>query len=234
MEGMLNTLHEFNTVSILFRIALSMLVSGILGFERGLKNRPAGLKTYMLVAVGACIVMLTGEFLYMDYGSDTDPSRLAAQVVSGIGFLGAGTIIVTGGNKVRGITTAASVWTAACLGIACGIGFYQGVFAGTIAVIMIMFIFSRLDKKIKEHAQHFILKIEFDDYENITDFYEFFSSELINVESTNVLNKGKNNNENAEVVFSIDLNGHFEEDTIIQLESIEGVKSVKRINKRTA
>jgi len=89
-----------------------MLLGGILGIERGRKYRPAGFRTYMLVCLGTTIVMLTNQYVYERYGGG-DPVRMGAQVISGIGFLGAGTIIVTGHNQVKGLTTAAGLWAAA-------------------------------------------------------------------------------------------------------------------------
>ena len=123
MSAFLSSLNlmELNEYTICLRIALSMLLGSILGAERTRKRRGAGLRTYTLVCLGATVVMMTGQFM-MEYFGDTDPARLGAQVVSGIGFLGAGTILVTGAQKIKGLTTAAGLWAAACLGIAIGIG----------------------------------------------------------------------------------------------------------------
>ena len=105
----LNAIRELTFASMLTRIAVSIVLGAILGVERGLKNRPAGLRTYILVCMGACIIMLTNQYVYMAYNTG-DPVRMAAQVVSGIGFLGAGSIIVTKQNQIRGLTTAAGLW----------------------------------------------------------------------------------------------------------------------------
>ena len=117
-------LREINIVSIIVRLMLATLVGGVLGLERERKNRPAGFRTYMLVCLGAALVMMTNQYVFQVYEM-SDPVRLGAQVISGIGFLGAGTIIVTGQNKIKGITTAAGLWAAACCGLAIGIGFYE-------------------------------------------------------------------------------------------------------------
>ena len=109
---------------VLARVLLAMLLGGALGLERERKHRPAGLRTYMIVCMSSALVMLTGEYVFRLYGSG-DPTRLAAQVISGIGFLGAGTIITTS-RHVVGLTTAAALWASACIGLACGAGFYAG------------------------------------------------------------------------------------------------------------
>ena len=111
--------------SIVIRLLAATLCGGLLGMERERKKRPAGLRTYILVCMGAALVIMTNIYITDLYGTG-DPTRLAAQVVSGIGFLGAGTIIVTTRNRVRGLTTAAGLWASACMGIAIGAGFYIG------------------------------------------------------------------------------------------------------------
>ena len=105
-------IREVTYLAVALRIFAAVIIGGILGLERGMKNRPAGLRTYMLVCVGACVVMLTNQYIYQVFGSG-DPVRMGAQVVSGIGFLGAGTIIVTRRNQIKGLTTAAGLWSAA-------------------------------------------------------------------------------------------------------------------------
>ena len=114
--------RELNLYSLIIRIVLSLFIGGILGFDRGRKNRPAGFRTYMLVCLGSTLVMITNQYVFQVFKSG-DPVRLGAQVVSGVGFLGAGTIILTGHNQVKGITTAAGIWTAACCGLTIGIGY---------------------------------------------------------------------------------------------------------------
>ena len=124
---------------ITFRFLLAMLLGGVLGAERGRDHQNAGMRTYMLVAIGSAAAMMTGEFIYLKYGAG-DPTRIGAQVVSGIGFLGAGSIIVSkkSRGRIRGLTTAAGLWAAACIGLAAGSGFYIAGIIGTIAVYFVM------------------------------------------------------------------------------------------------
>ena len=116
-DAVMEYLRDLNLLSITLRIILSVLIGGILGIERGTKNRPAGLRTYILVCLGSALVMMTNQYVCTAYQTG-DPVRLGAQVVSGIGFLGAGTIVLTGRTKIMGITTAAGLWAAACCGLA--------------------------------------------------------------------------------------------------------------------
>ena len=138
-------LYEFNDVTALIRLLLALLASGILGMERTRKLRPAGMRTYMLVCIGACSTMLGGIYLYETFGPGFDPARMAAQVISGIGFIGAGTIMVTPHQKVRGLTTAAGLWAVACLGINIGVGNYVIALGVFVAMLITMFVADKLE-----------------------------------------------------------------------------------------
>ena len=138
-------LREVTYLAIAIRILAAVICGGLIGLERGMKNRPAGLRTYMLVCVGSCIVMLTNQYVVQILGGE--PTRLAAQVVSGIGFLGAGTIIVTRRNQIKGLTTAAGLWSAAGIGIALGIGFYEVALIGSFAIFAVMTLLQKMDNK---------------------------------------------------------------------------------------
>lgn len=141
-------LHTLNFVTIVVRITLAVLIGGVIGLERSMKNHTAGFRTHILVCLGATLVMMTNLYIYQTYGT-SDPTRMGAQVISGIGFLGAGTILVTRYNQIKGLTTAAGLWTAATVGLALGIGFYEGAFATAIAILLIMTVFQRLKKTIE-------------------------------------------------------------------------------------
>lgn len=154
-------LKELNLVSVTVRLLLALVCGGILGVERGRKKRPAGFRTYMLVCVGAALVMITNQYITESY-SGTDPARMGAQVISGIGFLGAGTIIVTGRNRVKGLTTAAGLWAAACVGLSLGIGFYTGALVGCVLIFVVMALLHRLDDWVMASTKVINLYVEFD------------------------------------------------------------------------
>ena len=155
-------LREVTLLAVIIRIIVSFLLGGILGLERGLKQRPAGLRTYMLVCLGACMIMLINEYIVQVYGTG-DPARMAAQVVSGIGFLGAGTIIVTKRSQIKGLTTAAGLWAAAAVGLATGIGFYEAAIIGALVIFMTLSALSTLDSRMHRKTDHFEAYVELSD-----------------------------------------------------------------------
>ena len=139
-------LTEFNDVSVVVRIFLAMLLGGGIGMEREKSKRPAGFRTHILVCVGSCMTALIGLFAWQEFGNMSDPLRISAQVVSGIGFLGVGTILVKEHDHITGLTTAAGLWTTAAIGIACGFGFYLGAVLGALVVALTSAILFKLEK----------------------------------------------------------------------------------------
>lgn len=144
--------REITYLSIVIRILSAFLLGGVIGMERGMKNRPAGLRTYMLVCVGSCLIMLTNQYIYQVFDTG-DPVRMGAQVVSGIGFLGAGTIVVTKRNQIRGLTTAAGLWAAAAVGLAIGIGFYEAAVLGGCAIYVVLTVMHRWDDRMHSNSK---------------------------------------------------------------------------------
>ena len=133
---------------ISLRLLLAVTVGCVIGIERERKNRPAGMRTHMLVSLGACAVMITSQMIfaqYRVYGATPDPARLSAQVITGIGFLGAGTILKEG-PTIKGLTTAASIWAVACLGIAVGAGYYAVGLVGAACMMITLTVFEWLQE----------------------------------------------------------------------------------------
>ena len=145
---------------VVLRLICAMLVGLVIGTEREYTHRPAGMRTHILVALGACTVSILGEYIFMHYTANADPARLSAQVVTGVGFLGAGTIMREGVN-VKGLTTAASVWAVACLGIAAGFGHYALTIAGMVLILLTLTVFEWLQDKMFQgqlHKKYYILE----------------------------------------------------------------------------
>ena len=162
-------LREVTFLAIILRILAAVICGGAIGIERELKNRPAGLRTYMLVCVGSCLIMLTNQYIYQVTQSG-DPMRLGAQVVSGIGFLGAGTIIVTRHNQIKGLTTAAGLWSSAGVGLALGIGFYEAAFVAGIFVFVILTLLQRWDDQMHTKTKVIEVYVELDETISLGDF----------------------------------------------------------------
>lgn len=154
-----NSISSF--LEILSRLVLTVILGGIIGYERESENRPAGFRTHILVCMGAAIVMITSEFMYKEFGAhiDIDLSRMGAQVVSGIGFLGAGTIIREGFN-VKGLTTAASLWAVSCVGLAVGIGFYVGAITATALIYITLIVLKKIERQFSIKKQYKSIFIE--------------------------------------------------------------------------
>jgi len=138
---------EPGIVAVALRLLCAMAVGALIGLEREYTHRPAGLRTHILVALGACVASIMGQMLFAQYGGSSDPARLSAQVITGVGFLGAGTIMKEG-VSVKGLTTAASVWAVACLGIAAGFGYYALALAGMVFTLITLTVFEALQRKL--------------------------------------------------------------------------------------
>jgi len=147
---------EFNA---LIRLLLAGIFSGLIGLEREVHGRAAGLRTHILVGCGACLIMLTSLYVHAVYGSSADPGRIAAQVVSGIGFLGAGTIIRFR-VSVRGLTTAASLWAVAGIGLAVGSGLYLPATYTTLLIICVLFLLSEIERRVLRRSLYKLLVID--------------------------------------------------------------------------
>ena len=161
--------REATVTEIILRVLISVAIGGLIGLERGMKNRPAGLRTYMLVCVGACVVMLTNQYTYQVYQVG-DPVRMGAQVISGIGFLGAGTIVVTSRNQIKGLTTAAGLWTAGGIGLAIGIGLYEVALAASVAVFIIQTVLHQLDFRVRKKAHILEAYVELNQQTHLGNF----------------------------------------------------------------
>lgn len=139
-------------IEIIIRVVLSLVIGSIIGLERGSKSQPAGIRTHSIVCMAACLIMMTNVFVSYKFGTG-DPTRLGAQVISGVGFLGAGTILITDKKKVTGLTTAAGLWASAGIGLAIGVGFYQGALLVAISMWGVITMFQPLKKYLQSRSK---------------------------------------------------------------------------------
>lgn len=153
----------------LLRLCLSILAGGILGHERGKKRRAAGFRTHILVCMSACLIMVTNIQLTTAFDMG-DPTRMPAQIISGIGFLGAGCILVTDRNRIKGLTTAAGLWAAACLGLCIGAGYYGIAIFSCLAIYLILTMFRMMDKLFGKKVKYILVFVEFASVKNLWEF----------------------------------------------------------------
>ena len=168
MLSIFNGLRNITAASTILRLVLAFVLGGAIGLERSSKNRPAGFRTHILVCIGAATAALTGHYVFLNLHMPADVSRLGAQVITGLGFIGAGTIFVTRRNAVKGLTTAAGLWATGIVGLAICAGFYEG---GILAAAFILFVelyFGTVSLNIK-HAPLFQLSLEYSDKRSLDD-----------------------------------------------------------------
>lgn len=216
MLGCLDGLRELNTVSVLVRLTLAMVFGGAIGLERERKRRPAGFRTYMLVCLGAALTMLLGQYeahmlltrwdsMVPTVSGQTDISRFSAQVINGIGFLGAGTVIVTGRQEVKGLTTAAGLWTSACMGLAIGAGFYEGVLLGFILVFLCVRLLPAVENVMMERARNMNIYVEFNSLDDIGDIIARIKSQDVAIYEVELDRGHKERSQNPSAVFFVRL-----------------------------
>ena len=209
--------------AVVCRILAALLIGGILGMERGMKNRPAGLRTYMLVCVGSCLIMMTNQYIYQLTGVG-DPVRLGAQVVSGIGFLGAGTIVVTRRNHIKGLTTAAGLWAAAGVGLALGIGFYEAAIVAGGAIFTVMTLMQSLDSRMHSSTRMLEIYVELSDEVTLGAFIQ--SIRELDIEITDIQNDGEGMNGNGKRAFLATLRSPKRRNHLVLIEGVRKIKGV--------
>lgn len=173
--------YEINLLSVSLRLILALLFGGIIGLERGSNRHPAGFRTHILVCVGAALAMMTNQFILQQFDTG-DPARLGAQVITGVGFLGVGTILVTGRHKIKGLTTAAGLWASACLGLAIGIGFYSGAIVAALIIFFSLTMLPRMENYFYRRSRVLEIYVEADsleDYRKITRYIRSIGSSFV-------------------------------------------------------
>ena len=172
MLDFLKSLEDFSVVTVLVRMILAMLVGGIIGLERSKHGRSAGMRTHILVCLGATLSALLGIYA-VNKGISTDPLRVSAQVVSGIGFLGTGLILIQNKSKIVGLTTAAGLWNTAILGLALGIGFYEGVVLCFIMAFATALVLPKIEELFNKNDKYHMIYVELTDSSLVNDFYDY-------------------------------------------------------------
>ena len=160
VKEIIEFLRDFNAVTVAIRLLLAMILGGTIGLERGKQGRAAGMRTHILVCLGSALAAMIGFYASDVLGYANDPLRVAAQVISGIGFLGVGTIMLKGRFQIVGPTTAAGRWTAAAVGLALGAGFYEGALITFFCSVLTVTVIHRLEYKINKKYSRFGMYVE--------------------------------------------------------------------------
>lgn len=187
MLAIFDPLRDITIVSVAFRMLLAFICGAIIGGERAYKNRPAGLRTHILVCVGGAVASLVGIFLFVDQKLPADPSRIGAQVITGLGFLGGGTIIVTQDNTVKGLTTAAGLWASGILGLAVGAGFYEGGLVCLLIIIVTETLFSKLSARLRRTTEFQII-IHYSDKKALDNVIRYLKDQRITITNLRITN----------------------------------------------
>ena len=179
MEEIIAYLQSFNAVTVILRVLLAALAGALVGLEREFHGRAAGMRTHMMVALGAALTAMIGLYTVHELGMDTDPLRVGAQVISGVGFLGAGTILLRGGgSRITGLTTAAGLWTAASIGLAVGIGFYVGAFMTVIAVMLTFTLITSVEHFLNRKRQRMAIYLELEGVDAVAPMLDRLNTEF--------------------------------------------------------
>lgn len=220
--------RDVTLAAVSLRMCLAVICGGVIGLERTFRRRPAGFRTHMLICLGASITTLTSQYLYLNLHYYTDAARIGAQVIAGIGFIGAGTIIVTRHQRVKGLTTAAGLWTSAIVGLSLGAGFYEGGLTATVLVLLAEMVFSRLERLVLRQSPEMNLYIRYEDSAAMERILAFLRDNHIKVLSLEITRPKGSEEHKANAIFLIQLNKAIHKKNLPeQLEAIDGVSTVE-------
>ena len=230
MLSIFDPVRDITVLSAALRMVLAAVCGGAIGIEREFKRRPAGFRTHILICVGAAMTTLTSQYLSVVMNYYTDMARLGAQVVAGIGFIGAGTIIVTKQQRVKGLTTAAGLWTVAIIGLALGAGFYEGAIAVTVLVLIAELYFSKVEYRLLNSAPEINVYIEYADKATLELLLKCFHDGAIKVLDMEITRSPESENQNACVIFSLRLHKKYPADQLLaNIAATEGVLLVEEL-----
>lgn len=226
----IDTAASWTATGIMFRLLFAMVVGLILGIDRAMKRRGAGVKTHVLVCLGSALVMLTSEYLMRTFpDAKADLTRMGAQVISGVGFLGVGTIMITGRNQVRGLTTAACLWICACVGLAAGAGFVEGAAYALILIFITLKVFSKVDMMVHERANVFSFYLEFNANKSIAGFMDEIRRMNVRISAFDVM-KSKLKGEGPTAIMTLEVKDkHLKKTILHDIRMMEHVRYVEEL-----
>ena len=230
MLSVFDSLRDVNMVSVTVRMFLAVLCGGIIGIEREYKRRPAGFRTHILICLGAAMTTLTSQFLYLELHYYTDMARLGAQVVAGVGFIGAGTIIVTQRQRVKGLTTAAGLWASACMGLAIGAGFYECVLLAFLLIFLSIRLLPYLENFVVENARNMNIYVEFESLDDVGAIIGRIKAQDVQIYEVDIDHGREEKLSNPSAVFSIRLNHkQMHTQVLAAISELETVRTIDEI-----
>ncbi len=225
---MIRFTKEFNMWGAILRMLLAVICGGLIGVEREHKRRPAGFRTHILICLGASLTTLTSQYLFLA-GMTTDPARLGAQVIAGIGFIGAGTIIVTKRRQVKGLTTAAGLWTSAIVGLAVGAGYFEAALIATAMVLLVELVLSRFEWFLMSTARDIHLYVEYKENDALEKIDEYLRNRDIVINDLHIT-KSAGSTQNPCAIYSLQLPRKMTHDRVMTaLTELAGVVSVEEL-----
>ena len=230
MLDILNPLRDISLLTVALRMSLAVLCGGIIGAEREFKRRPAGFRTHILICLGACMTTLTSQYMALVLGYFTDLARLGAQVIAGVGFIGAGTIIVTKRQRVKGLTTAAGLWCSAIIGLALGGGFYEGALLTTVLIMLAELVFSKWEYKMLNSAPEVNLYIEYQGKGTLEQLLKLIHECEIRLLDLEITRKATSEEKTTCAIFVLRLSKKFSQTYILeQFSKIQGILLVEEM-----
>ncbi len=221
--------ESLDWITVTVRLVLAVLLGGFIGIERERKGRAAGFRTHILICLGAAMTTLTSQYIVFELGLPTDLTRLGAQVIAGVGFIGAGTVMVIKRREIKGITTAAGIWTAAIVGLCCGAGFYEGAILAALLVLLAEVVFYKLEGFLLVNRAVFSVYVEYSDSKRLGDIVDTVKKSGASVLSLEVKN-GSTEQDHPCAVFTVrTARKHSYDELALSIQQISGVVSVYKM-----
>ncbi len=216
-------------LTIIVRLSLAVICGSAVGLERGRKRRPAGFRTHILICLGACMTTLTSQYIVLELKMFTDLGRLGAQVIAGIGFIGAGTIIVTKNRQVKGLTTAAGLWTTAIVGLCCGAGYYEGAIIASAIILLAELVLARLEYTLISKAKAINILVEYTESSQLANIVDALKKNNVYIMDMEI-HKSTENKHSICAIFSVRLPRRTPYRTLIaHISNIQGIVSVEEL-----
>ena len=220
---------DINLLTISVRLVVALICGGIIGIERERKRRPAGFRTHILICIGAAMTTLTSQYIAFELNGVTDLARLGAQVIAGVGFIGAGTIIVTKRKNVKGLTTAAGLWASAIVGLCAGAGFIEGALLTTVIIIVAELLLARFEYFMVSNSRTVTIFVEYSDTSKLTAIVETVKENSSYIRDIEITKSNSENNTSC-AIFSIQMPRRKSHDKMINIISnLDGVVSVEEL-----